>query len=355
MKTRRLGKTGHQVSEIGFGAWGIGADWGAVDDRESLAAMHAAVDAGVTFFDTADVYGDGRSERLVGQLLRERSEPLVVATKFGRRAPLDVANYTYENFRGWIERSRENLGVETVDLVQLHSPPVGDVLHAVGLRGMRPPRRRTPRAGVRGQRREGGAGAEGDRVSGRRHGADRLQRLSAAAGGALLPAGGRARRRRDRARPARIRPADGEVRPDARASPRTTTAPTTVTASPSMPARPSRGWTSGPASRRSMSCGRSCRRGRPSRSSRCAGSSTSTRSRPSSRAPRRRSRRVRTRPRPGCRRYPSRRAPRSPTSIGGVSLRRSSTGGSAAPGACGKRGRRLEISIETCYKRRSSR
>ncbi len=123
MKTRRLGKTDRWVSEIGFGAWGIGADWGAVDDRESLAAMHAAVDVGVTFFDTADVYGDGRSERLVGRLLRERSEQIVVATKFGRRAPLDVANYTYENFRGWIERSRENLGVEVVDLVQLHSLP----------------------------------------------------------------------------------------------------------------------------------------------------------------------------------------------------------------------------------------
>lgn len=123
VKARRLGKTGRQVSEIGFGAWAIGADWGSVDDRESRAAMHAAVDAGVTFFDTADVYGDGRSERLVGQLLRERPEQLVVATKFGRRAPLDLANYTYENFRGWIERSRENLGVETVDLVQLHCLP----------------------------------------------------------------------------------------------------------------------------------------------------------------------------------------------------------------------------------------
>jgi aryl-alcohol dehydrogenase-like predicted oxidoreductase len=123
MTKRRLGKTGYEVSEIGFGAWGIGGDWGGVDDSESLAAMHAAVDAGVTFVDTADVYGDGRSERLVGQLLRERSEALVVATKFGRRVPLDLANYTYENFRGWIERSRENLGVETIDLVQLHSLP----------------------------------------------------------------------------------------------------------------------------------------------------------------------------------------------------------------------------------------
>jgi aryl-alcohol dehydrogenase-like predicted oxidoreductase len=120
---RRLGRTGLQVSEIGFGAWAIGGSWGATDDATSLAAMHAAVDAGVTFFDTADVYGDGRSERLVGQLLRERDEPLVVATKFGRRVPLDLSLYTYDNFRAWLERSRENLGVETVDLVQLHSLP----------------------------------------------------------------------------------------------------------------------------------------------------------------------------------------------------------------------------------------
>jgi aryl-alcohol dehydrogenase-like predicted oxidoreductase len=94
-----------------------------VNDDESLAAMHAAVDAGVTFFDTADVYGDGRSERLVGRLVGERSERLVVATKFGRRVPFDVSSYTYENLRSWVERSRENLGVETVDLVQLHCLP----------------------------------------------------------------------------------------------------------------------------------------------------------------------------------------------------------------------------------------
>jgi aryl-alcohol dehydrogenase-like predicted oxidoreductase len=123
MRARRLGKTNREVSEIGFGAWAIGGDWGEPDDAQSLEAMHAAVDAGVTFFDTADVYGDGRSERLVGRLLRERTEPLVVATKFGRRAPLDVAHYTYENLRAWLERSRENLGVEAVDLVQLHCPP----------------------------------------------------------------------------------------------------------------------------------------------------------------------------------------------------------------------------------------
>lgn len=123
MQTRRLGKTGWDVSEIGFGAWAIGGAWGETDDDESMAALHAAVDAGVTFFDTADVYGDGRSERLLARLLRERDERLVVATKFGRRVEQDPALFTYENLRGWLERSRENLGVEAVDLVQLHCPP----------------------------------------------------------------------------------------------------------------------------------------------------------------------------------------------------------------------------------------
>ncbi|MFL5921493.1 MAG: aldo/keto reductase [Gaiellaceae bacterium] len=123
MQARRLGKTGLDVSEIGFGAWAIGGSWGETDEEESLASMHAAVEAGVTFFDTADVYGDGRSERLIARLLRERDERLFVATKFGRRVELDPALYTYENLRGWLERSRENLGVEVVDLVQLHCPP----------------------------------------------------------------------------------------------------------------------------------------------------------------------------------------------------------------------------------------
>jgi aryl-alcohol dehydrogenase-like predicted oxidoreductase len=123
MVGRRLGKTGLEVSEIGFGAWAIGGAWGPTDDVVSMEALHAAADAGVTFFDTADVYGDGRSERLLGRLLRERDERLVVATKFGRAAPLDLANFTYGQLREWLERSRENLGVETVDLVQLHCPP----------------------------------------------------------------------------------------------------------------------------------------------------------------------------------------------------------------------------------------
>src|ERR1700761_8369586 len=99
INTRVLGRTGTQVSEIGFGAWQIGGDWGEVDEDAALATLHAAADAGVTFFDTADVYGDGRSERLVGRLLRERSgEGLHVATKMGRRAEQTVQNYSPESF-----------------------------------------------------------------------------------------------------------------------------------------------------------------------------------------------------------------------------------------------------------------
>jgi aryl-alcohol dehydrogenase-like predicted oxidoreductase len=124
MEYRRLGKTGRTVSAIGFGAWAIGGDWGSVDDTASLAALHAAADAGVTLFDTADVYGDGRSERLIGQLLRERpGEPLFVATKMGRRVAQDPAFFTADSFRAWTDRSRANLGMDRLDLVQLHCPP----------------------------------------------------------------------------------------------------------------------------------------------------------------------------------------------------------------------------------------
>ena len=124
MEYRRFGKTQRTVSRIGFGAWAIGADWGAVDDANSLRALHAAADAGVTLFDTADVYGDGRSERVIGQFLRERrGESLFVATKMGRRVPLDLDQYTPEAFRAWADRSRDNLGVDRLDLVQLHCLP----------------------------------------------------------------------------------------------------------------------------------------------------------------------------------------------------------------------------------------
>src|SRR3954463_4611636 len=131
MRTRTLGRTGRDVSEIGFGAWQIGADWGDVDEDEAMATLHAAVDAGVTFFDTADVYGDGRSERLVGRLLRELAgEALCVATKMARRLEQTVQNYSPEHFRAWNDRSRENLGLETLPLVQLHCPPTDLYYHA---------------------------------------------------------------------------------------------------------------------------------------------------------------------------------------------------------------------------------
>jgi aryl-alcohol dehydrogenase-like predicted oxidoreductase len=130
MRTRELGRTGRAVSEIGFGAWQIGADWGDVAEDEALATLRAAADAGVTFFDTADVYGDGRSERLVGRLLAERGpDALTVATKMGRRADQTVENYSPQNFRAWNDRSRANLGVETLDLVQLHCPPTALYYH----------------------------------------------------------------------------------------------------------------------------------------------------------------------------------------------------------------------------------
>ncbi len=123
MRYRRLGKTGYKVSEIGFGSWAIGGDWGPTDDEQAMATLNAAVDAGITFFDTADVYGDGRSEQLLARLRREREEELVVATKVGRRGPLDPDAYTYDALRGWMDRSRELLEVDRLDLVQLHTPP----------------------------------------------------------------------------------------------------------------------------------------------------------------------------------------------------------------------------------------
>jgi aryl-alcohol dehydrogenase-like predicted oxidoreductase len=123
MRYRRLGKTGYKVSEIGFGSWALGGDWGPTDDARAMATLHAAVDAGVTFFDTADVYGDGHSERLLARLRSERDEELVIATKVGRRGPVDADAYTGEALREWMERSIENLEVERLDLVQLHCPP----------------------------------------------------------------------------------------------------------------------------------------------------------------------------------------------------------------------------------------
>jgi aryl-alcohol dehydrogenase-like predicted oxidoreductase len=108
---------------VGLGTWQLGADWGSVDEQDALAVLAAAVESGVTFLDTADVYGDGRSERLIGQFLKGRGEQLFVATKMGRRVAQEPANYTLANFRAWNDRSCANLGVDTLDLVQLHCPP----------------------------------------------------------------------------------------------------------------------------------------------------------------------------------------------------------------------------------------
>jgi aryl-alcohol dehydrogenase-like predicted oxidoreductase len=124
MNYRELGRTGFKVSEISFGAWAIGNDWGKVDDSESLAALNRAVDLGVNFFDTADVYGDGRSEKLLAELKKGRKEEIFIATKAGRRLNPHIASgYNAENITAFIERSLQNLQTDALDLVQLHCPP----------------------------------------------------------------------------------------------------------------------------------------------------------------------------------------------------------------------------------------
>src|SRR5436190_17299474 len=126
MQYRDFGRTGWKVSEISFGAWAIGSAWGEVDDSESLAAMHKALDMGVNLIDTADVYGDGHSEQLIARLRKERKEPFYVVTKAGRRLmPQSVENYNRENLTDWINRSLKNLETDCLDLVQLHCPPTG--------------------------------------------------------------------------------------------------------------------------------------------------------------------------------------------------------------------------------------
>ena len=126
MKYRTLGHTGWKVSEISFGAWAIGGSWGDVSDQDSLAALHAALDGGVNFFDTADVYGDGRSERLLAKLKKERKDNFYIATKAGRRlAAQTPEGYHRKNLTAWINRSLKNLNTDTIDLLQLHCPPTG--------------------------------------------------------------------------------------------------------------------------------------------------------------------------------------------------------------------------------------
>src|SRR6185369_9350515 len=124
MEYRELGRTGWKVSAISFGAWAIGGAWGAVDDAESLAALHRALDRGVNFFDTADVYGDGRSEALLAKLRKERTEKFYITTKAGRRLnPHEAAGYNRANLTSFVERSLKNLQTDALDLLQLHCPP----------------------------------------------------------------------------------------------------------------------------------------------------------------------------------------------------------------------------------------
>jgi aryl-alcohol dehydrogenase-like predicted oxidoreductase len=124
MQYRDLGRTGWKVSAVSFGAWAIGGTWGAVQDADSLAALHRALDRGVNFFDTADVYGDGRSEQLLARLRRERRDPFYVATKAGRRlSPHTAEGYNRANLTAFVERSLKNLEAESIDLLQLHCPP----------------------------------------------------------------------------------------------------------------------------------------------------------------------------------------------------------------------------------------
>ena len=132
MQSRKFGRTGREVSEIGFGAWAIGAAWGEVNDDDAVAALHAALDAGVTFIDTADVYGDGRSEKLIARVMKERGGDAAVHRHQGRQAAADSRRSkatAQENLTGWIDRSLRYLEVDTLDLVQLHCPPTDLYYH----------------------------------------------------------------------------------------------------------------------------------------------------------------------------------------------------------------------------------
>lgn len=130
MEQRTLGRTGRHVSSVGLGTWQLGGDWGDVSDADARAVLEASAEAGVTFFDTADVYGDGRSEKSIGRFRAANpGTELTIATKMGRRADQIPENYVLENFRAWTDRSRRNLGMDTLDLVQLHCPPTA-VFHS---------------------------------------------------------------------------------------------------------------------------------------------------------------------------------------------------------------------------------
>ena len=240
MERRELGRTGRQVSVVGLGTWQLGADWGEVSESDARAVLEASAEEGVTFYDTADVYGDGRSEQIVGRFLADHADDgFTVATKMGRRVDQDPENYTPDNFRAWIDRSRGNLGVDRLDLVQLHCPPSAtidddatyDALDALvedgaiaaygvsvetvdqALSAMTRPHLATVQIILN---------------------ALRLKPLEK-----VLPDGHRDRGRHHRAGAAGLRPALREVRRAHHLRRRTTTALTTATAAPSTSVRPS--------------------------------------------------------------------------------------------------------------------
>ena len=215
MRTRPFGKTGWQVAEIGFGSWAIGSAWGSVDERDSIAALHEALDRGVDFLDTADVYGDHTSERLIARVLKERrpdkSRP-IVATKIGRRFPRqDAALYTYANLAPFVgslpqePRGRDARSCATALPFDRNLLPAGNV------RGDGPPPTRRQASLLRGQRGEGRRRAQGAGISRRRQRSNHFQHVPPASRRPLLPTGARARRRGDCPGSLGERPADGQV------------------------------------------------------------------------------------------------------------------------------------------------
>ena len=285
MQHRPLGRTGRTVSVVGLGTWQLGADWGDVSESDARAVLEAAAEEGVTFFDTADVYGDGRSEQIIGGFLADHPDAgITVATKMGRRVEQVPENYMLANFRAWTDRSRRNLGVDRLDLVQLHCPPTPVYRRRRGLRRAGHPRRRGRHRGVRRERRDAPT-RRSTAIAPTRHVAtvqiilnafrlkplDEVLPAAAAAGVGII---------------ARVPLASGlllgQVRRATRPSPPTTTATTTATAAPSTSARPSPAWTSRPGLEAARSSPRSSRRGARRRHSGPGGHRLDRRSSPAS-------------------------------------------------------------------------
>jgi aryl-alcohol dehydrogenase-like predicted oxidoreductase len=189
MKYRELGRTGWKISEISFGAWAIGGTWGTVDDKESLAALHAALDGGVNFFDTADVYGDGRSERLLAKLKKERKDKFYIATKAGRRLPANGRRLQSPEPHGLCRAQFEESATDAIDLLQLHCRPRRFIICRRCLRHARRPREGRQNAPLRRERGKSRGGVESHRIPRRAIGADHLQYFPPTACGVVLPGG----------------------------------------------------------------------------------------------------------------------------------------------------------------------